>query len=227
MKYSELNGDVKRVYAKIRMVDDYHWDIYEDKIIGYHRKSELPIRISVVGNKEEAEKLSEQKDGPGIDIVVLPNNNTFCIKNGVFVLSERFLKATLMDINEHIVWSGFRVIERDGKLMQEDAYEYLGGLLIRHLKSNMMNGQDYVFWQFYKCEECGKFVDIEGIPEHMKKHGINTVEKDNENYEVFELNFIEGKVFNKFGEEIPQSQFVPETQVFVKEMIGVSKPAGE
>lgn len=224
MKYSELNGNVKRVYAKIRMLDDYHWDIHKDKIIGYHRKSEFPIRIRVVESKEEAEKLSEQKDGPGIDIAVLPDANTFYIKNGTFILSERFLKATLMDINDHIIWGGFRVIERDGKLVQEDLYEYLGGPLVRHLKSNMMNGQDYVFWQFYKCEKCGKFVDIESLPEHMARHGINVAEKDTEKYEVFELNFIEGGVFNKFGEEVPQNKFAPEAQAFIKDMIGEQKP---
>jgi len=223
MKYSELNADVKRVYAKIRALDDYHWHIYEDTIIGHHRKSELPIRISVVGNKGEAEKLSEQKNGPGIDIAVLPNNNTFYIKNGVFILSERFLKATLMDINDHIVWSGFRVIERDGRLMQEDTYEYLGGPLIRHLKSNMMNGQDYVFWQFYKCEECEKYVDIESVPEHLAKHGISVAKKDSEEYEIFELNFLEGKIFNKFGEEVPQNKFATEARAFLKEMLGEPK----
>jgi hypothetical protein len=87
----------------------------------------------------------------------------------------------------------------------------------------MMNGQDYVFWQFYKCEKCGKYVDIENVPDHLAKHGINVAEKDSEKYEIFELNFLEAKVFNKFGEEVPQSQFVPESQAFLKEMLGEPK----
>jgi hypothetical protein len=223
MKYSELSARVKGVYSRIRMLDDYHWDIYEDRIVGYHRKSRLPVRIKLAESKEEAEKLSGEKEEYGIDIVVLPDNGTFYIKNGAFVLSERFLKATLMDIHDHIVWGGFKVVERDGKLVQEDFYEYLGGLLVRHLKSNMMNGQDYVFWQFYKCEKCGKYVDIESVPEHLAKHGISVAEKDSEEYEIFELNFLEGKVFNKFGEEVPQKQFAPESQAFLKEMLGEPK----
>jgi len=217
MKYEELGDRIRKVYARVRTLDDYHWELYEDKILGIHKRSNMVVRIRIAGDKGEAEKLSEVKEGQGIDLIVVPDKNVFYIHNGAFILTFKYVRATLTDINDHIIWSGFKTIEEDGKLLQEDFYEYLGGMLIEHLKANMMPGQDYVFWQFYRCEECGKYVDIDSVAAHLKWHGIRIHEKSEERYEVFEINFRDGKVRDKFGKEVPMEQFSDEARDFIRE----------
>ncbi|ADT83469.1 hypothetical protein [Thermococcus barophilus] len=219
MKYSELDSRLRKVYSRIRTLDDYHWDLSGDKIIGRHKKSDLKIRIRVANSREEAEKLSEVKEGEGLDIVVVPNKGTFYIHNGTFIMTSKFLRGTLVDINDHIVWRGFKVVEQDGKLMQEDFYEYLGGRFIEHLKNNMTIGQDFVFWQFYKCEKCGKYVDIDSVRSHLKEHGIKIEDKDEMMYEVFEISIIDGKVYDKFGKEVKEDKLSEEAKDFIKETL--------
>jgi len=228
MKYDELNERVKKAYAKVRNLDDYYWNLEDGRIIGIHKKSELNVRIKFAANREEAEKISKNKEGEGIDIIVVPEKNTFYLYNGAFILSSKFLRSTLIDINDHIIWHGFKVIEDKGKLIQEDFYEYLGGLLINHLRNSMLNGQDYLLWQFYKCEECGKYVDIDSVARHMKReHGIDVANRSEVIYEVFELNFVKGKIFNKFGKEVKEEQFSREAKEFIKEMFKNVTPVSE
>lgn len=216
--YSELSPGTKKVYTQVRYLDDYHWEIGERTIKGIHKKSNVHVVIDVAKNREEADSLAGKK-ADGIHIVAIPDSGVFYIKNGSFVLTYRYLKATLADISDHIVWSGFKVVERNGKLLQEDVYEYLGAALVNHLKNNYLAGQDYIFWQFYKCEVCGKYVDIENLDAHLKEHGIKLQEKSEEQYEIFEINFREGKVLNKFGEEVPMENFSREAREFITEVL--------
>ncbi|AEK72573.1 TBP-interacting protein [Thermococcus sp. 4557] len=226
MQYGELSPRIKRVYAQVRYLDDYHWEISGDKIVGIHKKSNVRVTIDVADNKEHAEKLAEG-DGVGIRIIAVPDKSVFYIHNGAFILTYRYIKATLADINDHIVWSGFKVVEDNGSLIQEDLYEYLGGVLINHIKNNMLAGQDYIFWQFYKCEECGKYVDVESLERHLKGHGIKHHEKSEERYEVFEINFRDGKVYDKYGKEVPMKEFSGEARDFLDEILAGSRITGE
>lgn len=218
MTYEELSPRIKKVYAQVRYLDDYYWEINDDRIIGIHKKSSVKITIDVADNKEHAEKLSEE-DADGIRIIAIPDKSVFYIHNEAFILTYRYLKATLADINDHIVWSGFKVVEEDGRLVQEDFYEYLGGVLVQHIKNNMLAGQDYVFWQFYRCKDCGKYVDIESVERHLKWHGIKHHEKSEERYEVFEINFRDGKVYDKHGKEVPREQFSEEANDFLDDIM--------
>lgn len=227
MNYDGLKPEVKNAYARVRSLDDYRWDLLGEELLGIHKKSELPVRIKFAATREEAEKLSESKEGYGVNIIVVPKRGVFYIQNGAFILSVNYLRSTLVDINDHIVWHGFKVVEDDGRLIQEDYYEYLGGLMIEHLRNNMTSGQDYVFWQFYKCEKCGKYVDIDSVPDHMEEHGVNIADRNEELYEVFELNFIKGKVFNKFGKEVKESELSEEAKAFIKEMFRDITPMEE
>ncbi|WP_457742147.1 TBP-interacting protein [Thermococcus sp.] len=216
--YSKLSPGVKKVYSQVRYLDDYHWEIANSSIRGIHKKSNVEVLIDVAKDRKEADVLSE-KDVKGIHIVAIPEKGVFYIKNGTFVLTYRYLKATLADINDHIVWAGFKVTENDGKLVQEDIYEYLGGALVNHIKNNVLAGQDYIFWQFYKCEECGKYVDIENLENHLRGHGIKLHEKSEERYEIFEINFRDGKVYDKFGKEVKLDLFSEEAKEFIKEVL--------
>ncbi|WP_297072501.1 TBP-interacting protein [Thermococcus sp.] len=223
--YSELSPGVKKVYTQVRYLDDYHWEIEGNTIIGTHKKSNVKVVIDVAKNRDEADSLAG-KDVNGIHIVAIPDKGVFYVKNGSFVLTYRYLKATLADINDHIVWAGFKVAESDGKLVQEDIYEYLGGALINHIKANLLAGQDYIFWQFYRCEECGKYVDIENLENHLKGHGIKLHEKSEEHYEVFELNFRDGKVYDKFGKEVKLDKFSEEAREFLAEVFSGTPHGG-
>ncbi len=218
MEYSELSPRIKRVYAQVRYLDDYHWEILEDRIIGTHKKSNVKVIIDVADDKEHAQKLAEEGKPEGIRIIAIPDKSVFFVHNGAFILTYRYIKATLADINDHIVWSGFKVIEDGGKLIQEDFYEYLGGALINHIKNNMLAGQDYVFWQFYKCEECGKYVDVESLERHLKGHRVKHHEKSEERYEIFEINFHDGKVYDKYGNEVKKEDLSEEARDFLKEI---------
>ncbi len=219
MQYSELSPRIKKVYAQVRYMDDYHWELNGGRITGIHKKSNVKVIIDVASDKEHAQKLAENGNSGGIRIIAIPDKSVFFIHNGAFILTYRYIKATLADINDHIVWSGFRLIEQDGELLQEDFYEYLGGSLVNHLKNNMLAGQDYVFWQFYKCEKCGKYVDVENMERHLKEHGIKHHEKSEERYEVFEINFRDGKVYDKYGNEVKRSSFSEEAQEFLSEIL--------
>jgi len=219
MQYSELSPRIKKVYSQVRYMDEYHWEINGERIIGIHKKSNLKIIIDVADDREHAQKLAESEEKGGIRIIAIPDKNVFFIHNGAFILTYRYAKATLADINDHIVWSGFKVVEQDGGLIQEDFYEYLGGSLVNHLKNNMLLGQDYIFWQFYKCEKCGKYVDVESMERHLKGHGIKHHENSEERYEVFEINFRDGKVYDKYGNEVKKSSFSEEAQEFLKEVL--------
>lgn len=216
--YSELSPGVKKVYAQVRYLDDYHWEIEGSTIVGTHKKSNVKVFIDVAKDKSEAESLAG-KDVDGIHIVAIPDKGVFYIRNGTFILTYRYLKATLADINDHIVWAGFKVVEDGGKLVQEDIYEYLGGMLIDHIKANVLAGQDYILWQFYKCEKCGKYVDIENLENHLKGHGIKLHEKSEERYEIFEINFRDGKVYDKSGKEVELDKFSEEAREFIKEVL--------
>ncbi|WP_297438793.1 TBP-interacting protein [Thermococcus sp.] len=221
MRYEELAPRIKRVYAQVRYLDDYHWELRDDRILGIHKKSNVNVVIDVADNKEHAEKLAGNDVG-GIHIIAVPDKSVFYVHNGAFILTYRYIKATLADINDHVVWSGFKVVERDGKLVQEDFYEYLGGALINHIKSNMLAGRDYILWQFYKCEECGKYVDIDSLERHLKDHGIKHHEKSEERYEVFEINFRDGKIYDSVGDEVPKSRFSGEGLEFLNEVFSGS-----
>lgn len=226
MQYGELSPRIKRVYAQVRYLDDYYWELSGDGIVGTHKKSGIKVTIDVADNKEHAEKLAEKEGGEGIRIIAIPDKSVFYIHNGAFILTYRYIKATLVDINDHIIWSGFKVIEDGERLIQEDFYEYLGGALINHIKSNMLAGQDYIFWQFYKCEECGKYVDVESLERHLKGHGIKHHEKSEERYEVFEINFRDGKVYDKYGKEVPMKEFSEEARDFLNEAFSGTPPGG-
>ncbi|MCD6373494.1 MAG: TBP-interacting protein [Thermococcus sp.] len=219
MQYSELSPRIKKVYSQVRYMDEYHWEINGERIIGIHKKSNLKIIIDVADDREHAQKLAESEEKGGIRIIAIPDKNVFFIHNGAFILTYRYAKATLADINDHIVWSGFKVVEQDGGLIQEDFYEYLGGSLVNHLKNNMLLGQDYIFWQFYKCEKCGKYVDVESMERHLKGHGIKHHENSEERYEVFEINFRDGKVYDKYGNKVDKGSFSEEAQEFLKEVL--------
>jgi len=219
VKYSEIDSKLRKVYSRIRTLDDYHWDLAGDRIIGRHKKSNLKLRIRVANSRKEAEKLSELKEGEGVDIVVVPDKRTFYIHNGTFIMTSKFLKGTLVDINDHIIWRGFKVVEGDGTLIQEDFYEYLGGRFIDHLKNNMTIGQDFVFWQFYKCEACGKYVDIDSVRSHLRDHGTKIEDMDEMMYEVFEINLIEGKIYDKYGREVSEEKLSEEAKEFIRETI--------
>ncbi len=218
MEYSELSPRIKRVYAQVRYLDDYHWEILEDRIIGTHKKSNVKVIIDVADDKEHAQKLAEEGKSEGIRIIAIPDKSVFFVHNGAFILTYRYIKATLADINDHIVWSGFKVVEDGGRLIQEDFYEYLGGALINHIKNNMLAGQDYAFWQFYKCEECGKYVDVESLERHLKGHGIKHHKKSEERYEIFEINFHDGKVYDKYGNEVKKEDLSEEARDFLEEI---------
>ncbi|MDI3474425.1 MAG: hypothetical protein PWQ95_153 [Thermococcaceae archaeon] len=219
MQYSELPPRMKKVYSQVRYLDDYHWEIQGERILGVHKKSNIKVVIDVANDREHAEKLAEEKSGDGIRIIAIPDKGVFFIKNGAFILTYRYLKATLVDVNDHIVWSGFKVIPSEEGLVQEDFYEYLGAALINHIKENMLAGQDYVFWQFYKCEKCGKYVDIENLESHLAEHGIKQHERGEERYEVFEINFRDGKVYDKYGEKVEEKSFSDEAKEFIKEVL--------
>jgi hypothetical protein len=219
MEYDSLSPRTKRVYSQVRYLDDYHWSINGDIIEGVHKKSGIRVRILTADNKEHALKMANEIKPDGITIIAVPDKGVFTIHNGVFVMTYRYARATISDINDHIVWSGFKVGEVDGKLTQKDFYEYLGGRLIEHIKENAVIGQDYVFWQFYKCEHCGKYVDIDNLERHLKEHGIKLHEKNEERYDVLELSFRDGKVYDKFGNEVPFSKFSRETQEFLSETL--------
>ena len=218
MGYGELSPKIKRVYAQVRYLDDYHWEIWDDRITGTHKKSNVKVIIDVANDKEHAQELAEKEKADGIRIIAIPDKSVFFIHNGAFILTYRYIKATLADINDHIVWSGFRVIEEDGRLIQEDFYEYLGGALIDHIKSNMLAGQDYAFWQFYRCEICGKYVDVESLERHLRGHGIKHHEKSEERYEVFEINFHDGKLHDKYGKEVKREELSEEAKDFLEEI---------
>ena len=219
MEYSELSPRIKRVYAQVRYLDDYHWEISEDRIIGTHKKSNVKVIIDVADDREHAQKLAEEGKPEGIRIIAVPDKSVFFVHNGAFILTYRYIKATLADINDHIVWNGFKVVEEDGKLIQEDFYEYLGGALINHIKNNMLAGQDYAFWQFYKCEVCGKYVDVESLERHLKGHGVKHHEKSEERYEIFEINLHDGKVYDKYGNEVRKEDLSEEARDFLSEIL--------
>ncbi|WP_297461721.1 TBP-interacting protein [Thermococcus sp.] len=218
MEYSELSPRIKRVYSQVRYLDDYRWEIPGNRIIGTHKRSNVKVIIDVADDRESAERIADAGKSEGIRIIAVPDRNVFFVHNGAFILTYRYIKATLADINDHIVWSGFRVVEDDGKLLQEDFYEYLGGALINHIKNNMLAGQDYIFWQFYKCEECGKYVDVESVERHLRGHGIKHYEKSEERYEIFEINFRDGKIYDKYGKEVPMEMFSEEARDFLEEV---------
>ncbi|ASJ03365.1 TBP-interacting protein [Thermococcus profundus] len=217
MGYENLSPRMKRVYTQVRYLDDYHWSIRNDVIGGIHKKSGIRVKILAADNREHALKIADELNEEGIVIIAVPDKGVFTVHNGAFVMTYKYARATLSDVHDHIVWSGFEVTEKDGQLSQEDFYEYLGGRLIAHIKENAVIGQDYVFWQFYKCEKCGKYVDIDSLEAHLKGHGIKLHEKNGERYEVFEINFRDGKVYDKFGEEVPFGEFSEETRDFLKE----------
>ncbi|NJE75634.1 TBP-interacting protein [Thermococcus sp. ES12] len=225
MAYGELSPRIKKVYAQVRYLDDYHWEINGGRIIGLHKKSNVRVTIDVADNREHAERMAEEGTGEGIRIIAIPDKSVFFVHNGAFILTYRYLKATLADINDHIVWSGFKVVEDGGNLIQEDFYEYLGGAFINHIKNNMLAGQDYIFWQFYKCESCGKYVDVESLERHLKGHGIKHHEKSEERYEVFEINFRDGKIYDKYGKEVKLDQFSEEARDFINEITSGMKGA--
>ncbi len=217
MDYGSLSPRIKRVYTQVRYLDDYHWNINGESIEGIHKKSGVRVLLLAADNKEDALNTAEKLNEKGIVIIAVPEKGVFTVHNGAFIMTYKYARATLSDINDHIVWSGFKVVENGGTLKQEDLYEYLGGRLIAHIKENAVIGQDYVFWQFYKCEECGKYVDIDSLEPHLKSHGIKLHEKSEEHYEVFELNFRDGKVYDKFGNEVPLTEFSEEAKDFLKE----------
>ncbi|WP_297506896.1 TBP-interacting protein [Thermococcus sp.] len=218
MGYGELSPGIKKVYSQVRYLDEYHWEIDGSSITGVHKRSNVEVVIDVAKNREEADSLAG-RDVEGIHLVAIPDRGVFYIKDGTFVLTYRYLKATLADINDHIVWAGFKVVEKDGRLIQEDVYEYLGASLVNHIKSNSLAGQDYIFWQFYKCEVCGKYVDIESLEDHLKEHGIKLHEKSEERYEIFEINFKDGKVYDKFGNPVSLDQFSGEAREFINHVL--------
>lgn len=221
MTYGELSPRIKKVYAQVRYIDDYHWEITGESIIGVHKKSNVKVIIEVADNREHAREMAENGNGDGIRIIAVPDRSVFLVHNGgVFILTYRYLKTTLADINDHIIWSGFRVVEGDGRLIQEDFYEYLGGAFLEHVKNNMLAGQDYVFWQFYRCPpKCGKYVDVESLETHLKGHGIKHYEQSEERYEVFEINFQDGKVYDTSGREVPPlKEFSEEAKDFLNEI---------
>ncbi|WP_048058163.1 TBP-interacting protein [Pyrococcus yayanosii] len=217
MRFKELDEKLKKVYAKVRGLDDYYWSIQDGEVRGIHKRSGMRVRIRIAEGREHADKMSREKEVGVIDLIVIPGKGTFYLNNGTFIMSLKFLRPTLQDVSDHIVWSGFKVVEKDGALVQEDFYEYLGGRLIEHLKRNMIGGRDYVFWQFYRCPYCNKYVDIESLPRHMKAHGEDVKEWSEEKYEVLEINFADGKVYNKFGKEVPMEEFSEEAVDFIKE----------
>ncbi|ASJ00602.1 TBP-interacting protein [Thermococcus gorgonarius] len=219
MDYGSLSPRTKRVYAQVRYLDDYHWNIEGETIHGTHKKSGIKVTVMTADNKEQAIKIAEELEPEGIVIIAVPEKGVFSVHNGVFIMTYKYARATLSDINDHIVWKGFKVEEDNGRLTQRDFYEYLGGRLIDHIKQNAVIGQDYVFWQFYKCEECGKYVDIDNLEFHLKGHGIKLHEKNEEVYEILELNFGDGKVYDKFGKEVPISAFSEETREFLEETL--------
>jgi len=216
--YSELSPGVKKVYAQVRHLDDYHWEIEGSTIIGTHKKSNFRVFIDVAKNKDEADSLAG-KDVRGIHIVAIPDKGVFYVKNGSFVLTYRYLKATLADINDHIVWAGFKVVEDNGRLIQEDIYEYLGGRLVEHIKENAVIGQDYVFWQFYRCEHCGRLVNIESVEDHLSGHGEKLFERWEEHYEVFEINLKTEDVMTKFGERVDKRKLSREALELIRQLI--------
>jgi len=218
MTYRELSPGIKKVYSQVRYLDEYHWEIEGSTIVGIHKRSNVKVVIDVARNREEADSLSG-RDVSGIHLVAIPDRGVFYIKDGTFVLTYRYLKATLADINDHIVWAGFKVVDRDGRLVQEDVYEYLGAALVNHIKSSSLAGNDYIFWQFYRCEVCGKYVDIENLENHLGGHGIKLHEKSEERYEVFEINFRDGKVYDKFGNEVSLDRFSSEAKEFIRDVL--------
>ncbi|RLF87894.1 TBP-interacting protein [Thermococci archaeon] len=217
MKFESLDEKMKKVYAKIRTIDEFHWHIDDNSIIGIHKKSGMKLQVRIAGSKEEADRLAQEKEPGALDVIVIPGKGTFYINNGAFIMSLKFLRPTVQDIADHIVWAGFKVVEKGGRLEQEDIYEYLGGRLIEHLKQGLVNGRDYVFWPFYKCKHCGKYVDIDSLARHMKSHGEDVKEWSEEKYEILEINFADKKVYDKFGKEVPMDKFSEEAQDFIKD----------
>lgn len=220
MDYGSLSPRMKRVYTQVRYLDDYHWNINSDSIEGIHKKSGIRVLILAADNGEHALKMADELDEKEIVIIAVPEKGVFTVHNGAFIMTYKYARATLSDVHDHIVWCGFRVIEGNRQLEQEDIYEYLGGRLIAHIKENAVIGQDYIFWQFYRCEKCGKYVDIDSLEAHLKAHGIKLHEKSEERYEVFELNFRDGKVYDKFGGAVSLSAFSEEARDFLKESMG-------
>ena len=218
--YGSLSPRIKRVYTQVRYLDDYHWNISPNSIEGIHKKSGVRVLLLAADNREHALEMADELNEKGIVIIAVPEKGVFTLHNGVFIMTYKYARATLSDIHDHIVWSGFKVVEGNEQLKQEDIYEYLGGRLITHIKENAVIGQDYIFWQFYRCERCGKYVDIDSIETHLRAHGIKLHEKSEEYYEIFELNFRDGKVYDKFGEEVPLSAFSEEARAFLKESMG-------
>lgn len=223
MGYENLSPRMKRVYSQVRYLDDYHWSIRENVIEGIHKKSGIRVSIFAADNREHALRMADEIKEDGIVIIAVPDKGVFTVHNGAFVMTYKYARATLSDIHDHIVWSGFKVKDDGDGFVQEDFYEYLGGRLIAHIKENAVIGQDYVFWQFYKCEVCGKYVDIDSLEGHLKGHGVKIHEKSEERYEVFELNFRDGKVYDKFGEEVKLSSFSEEARDFLKESMSATE----
>jgi hypothetical protein len=220
VEYESLSPRLKRVYTQVRYLDDYHWSIRDGSIEGVHKKSGLQVKILAADNREHALKLADEGGGNGITIIAVPDKGVFAVHNGVFIMTYRYVRTTLSDVNDHIVWNGFKVSSDGNGLIQEDFYDYLGGRLIEHIKENAVIGQDYVFWQFYKCEKCGKYVDIDNLELHLRGHGIKLHEKSEERYEILEINFRDGKVYDRFGNEVSPSKFSEEAREFLHESMG-------
>jgi len=218
MRYTDVEKRLKIVYSRVRYLDDYSWEIREDEIRGVHKKSGIEITITTAKDENEAEEKAESMlNRESIRIIAVGDRGIFGIKHGSFVMTYRYVSSTLSDINDHIVWKGFRVQEEDGRLVQEDFYEYLGDRLIDHIKKGEIAGQDYVFWQFYKCGHCGKYVDLDDVESHLKEHGIKSYDNSSEEYEIFEINFKDRKIYNRFGDEVNESELSEEALEFIKE----------
>ncbi|NPA47491.1 MAG: TBP-interacting protein [Thermococci archaeon] len=218
MRYEELDKRLKIVYSRIRYLDDYHWEIQDDEIKGVHKKSGMKVVVTTAGDEKEAEeKARKMTDSDAIKIIAVGDRGVFSIKHGSFIMTYRYVNSTLSDINDHIVWRGFKVNEEDGKLVQEDLYEYLGDRLIEHIKKGEIAGQDYVFWQFYRCEHCGRYVDLDDVETHLRGHGIKSYDNSVEEYEVFEINFKDRKIYNRFGSEVREGELSEEALEFIRE----------
>ncbi len=218
MKYEELDKRLKIVYSRIRYLDDYHWELDGDSIKGIHKKSGMKILITTASDEKEAEeKAKGMANSDAIRMIAIGDRGVFGIKHGSFVMTYRYVSSTLSDINDHIVWKGFELREEGGKLVQEDMYEYLGERLIEHIKNGEIAGQDYIFWQFYRCEHCGKYVDLDDVETHLRGHGIKSYEKSREEYEILEINFKDRKIYNRFGNEVKKEELSEEAKEFIEE----------
>ncbi len=224
MGYHELDRRLKLVYSKVRYLDDYSWEIHDGDIEGVHKKSRIRVRITTADDEKEAERMamnmsrSTRKEYP-LEIIAVGERGVFSIKHGSFIMTYRYINATLSDINDHIVWKGFKVREDGNRLIQEDVYKYLGGRLIDHIRNSEVAGQDYVFWQFYRCGHCGKYVDLDDVEIHLKGHGVRSYDNSEEDYEIFEINFKDGKVYDEFGKEVSMEKFSEEAREFIRESL--------